>query len=52
VRDRDGQQLAYVHFDNPRAAAKPSPLVGYFRLFRRIFAVVFRLVALSRGANV
>jgi len=23
VRDRQGQQLAYVHFDNPRAAAKP-----------------------------
>jgi hypothetical protein len=23
VRDRDGQQLAYVHFDNPSAAAKP-----------------------------
>jgi len=23
VRDNDGQQLAYVHFDNPRAAAKP-----------------------------
>ena len=22
VRDREGQQLAYVHFDNPRAAAK------------------------------
>jgi len=22
VRDHDGQQLAYVHFDNPRAAAK------------------------------
>ena len=23
VRDREGQQLVYVHFDNPRAAAKP-----------------------------
>ena len=23
VRDRNGQQLAYVYFDNPRAAAKP-----------------------------
>ena len=23
VRDREGQQLAYVHFDNPRAAARP-----------------------------
>ena len=23
VRDREGQQLAYVHFDNPRAAAQP-----------------------------
>jgi hypothetical protein len=23
VRDREGEQLAYVHFDNPRAAAKP-----------------------------
>ena len=23
VRDRDGQHLAYVYFDNPRAAAKP-----------------------------
>ena len=23
VRDRDGQQLAYVYFDDPRAAAKP-----------------------------
>jgi hypothetical protein len=23
VRDHDGQQLAYVHFDNPSAAAKP-----------------------------
>ena len=23
VRDGEGQQLAYVHFDNPRAAAKP-----------------------------
>ena len=23
MRDHDGQQLAYVHFDNPRAAAKP-----------------------------
>jgi hypothetical protein len=22
VRDREGQRLAYVHFDNPRAAAK------------------------------
>ena len=22
VRDADGQQLAYVHFDNPRAGAK------------------------------
>jgi len=24
VRDREGQQLAYVHFDNPRAAARPA----------------------------
>ena len=23
VRDREGQQLAYVYFDDPRAAAKP-----------------------------
>jgi hypothetical protein len=23
VRDREGQQLAYVYFDNPRDAAKP-----------------------------
>jgi hypothetical protein len=23
VKDSDGQQLAYVHFDNPSAAAKP-----------------------------
>jgi hypothetical protein len=23
VRDRNGQQLAYVYFDDPRAAAKP-----------------------------
>ena len=23
VRDREGQRLAYVYFDNPRAAAKP-----------------------------
>jgi hypothetical protein len=23
VRDRDGQKLAYVYFDDPRAAAKP-----------------------------
>ena len=23
VKDNDGQQLAYVHFDNPRSAAKP-----------------------------
>jgi hypothetical protein len=23
VRDREGQQLAYVHFDDPRSAAKP-----------------------------
>ncbi len=23
IRDRDGQQLAYVYFDDPRAAAKP-----------------------------
>ena len=23
VRDHDSQQLAYVHFDNPSAAAKP-----------------------------
>jgi len=23
VRDHEGQQLAYVHFDNPRAATKP-----------------------------
>jgi hypothetical protein len=23
VRDREGQELAYVHFDNPSAAAKP-----------------------------
>jgi hypothetical protein len=23
VHDREGQQLAYVYFDNPRAAAKP-----------------------------
>jgi hypothetical protein len=23
VRDREGQQLAYVYFDAPRAAAKP-----------------------------
>ena len=23
VRDREGQQLAYVRFDNPRAAATP-----------------------------
>jgi hypothetical protein len=25
VRDYEGQQLAYVHIDNPTAAAKPSP---------------------------
>jgi len=23
VRDREGQRLAYVHFDDPRSAAKP-----------------------------
>jgi hypothetical protein len=23
VKDNDGQQLAYVYFDNPRAATKP-----------------------------
>jgi len=23
VKDNDGQQLAYVHFDDPRSAAKP-----------------------------
>ena len=23
VRDREGQQLAYVYFDDPRASAKP-----------------------------
>jgi len=23
VKDSDGQQLAYVHFDDPRSAAKP-----------------------------
>ena len=23
MRDRDGQQLAYVYFDDPRAAARP-----------------------------
>ena len=23
VKDSDGQELAYVHFDNPSAAAKP-----------------------------
>ena len=23
VKDHDGQQLAYVHFDDPRSAAKP-----------------------------
>ena len=23
VRDHDGQQLAYIHFDDPRSAAKP-----------------------------
>ena len=23
MKDNDGQQLAYVHFDDPRSAAKP-----------------------------
>jgi hypothetical protein len=23
VKDNDGQQLAYIHFDDPRSAAKP-----------------------------
>jgi hypothetical protein len=26
VKDRTGQKLAYIYFDNPRAAAKPLTL--------------------------
>ena len=42
MRDRDGQQLAYVHFDNPRAAARPlsrdeAPRSGFSFLWTRLF---------------
>jgi len=41
VRDRDGQQLAYVHFDNPRAAAKPLTPSGLFSAFQAEFSPWF-----------
>ena len=44
VRDREGQQLAYVHFDNPRAAAKPLTRDEA----RRVAANVVKLAELLR----
>jgi hypothetical protein len=44
VRDREGQQLAYVHFDNPRAAAKPLTRDEA----RRIAANIAKLLELVR----
>jgi len=39
VRDHDGQQLACVHFDNPRAAARPLTRDEA----RRIAAIIAKL---------
>ena len=44
VKDSDGQQLVYVHFDNPRSAAKP--LSRYEA--RRIAANIAKLPELLR----
>ena len=44
VRDADGRQLAYVHFDNPRAAAKPLTRDEA----RRIAANIVKLPKLAR----
>ena len=51
VRDRDGQGLAYVYFDDPRAAAKPVTRDDARRIAANIAKLPDRLASIPKNSG-